>query len=428
MKTNQKYPSPAVVLGLSANGLSISRSLGRKGIPVIGISNHKDEPGIYSKYNKRNLVVPNIIDNKPAEEYLIKTLINLTKSFRGKAVLFPTADEYIVLISKNRDLLSNYFHFLLPSHELVECFIDKYKSYELAKKYQILFPKTFFANNESELLTISLQVKYPCIFKPLFSHVWREKYDGKKVIIVTSPQELIESYNKIKKIGDKVLIQEIVPGLDSNIYLVLAYFNKESAPLACFCCRKLRQHPPHFGIGSFVVSAYEPRIVNLGMDFLKKIKYKGLVGIEFKINSDTNTPIYIETNVRTTFIGEISVALGIDLPYIAYKNLVYNDNRIEEKNFTFDEGVKLTNITLDFGSFMLYRKNKELKFIDWIISFKSKKMAHTYFCSDDLMPFLHVYSTFIFYKIKRILFWGIAKMFKNNCGEKNEKSRKNRSE
>jgi glycosyltransferase involved in cell wall biosynthesis/predicted ATP-grasp superfamily ATP-dependent carboligase len=384
---------PAVVLGLSANGLSIIRSLGRKGVPVIGISASRNEPASRSKFLKSYFIAPfPILEQR---EFL-NFLITFGKKLNRKAVLFATADEYIEVISKYRETLSEYYNFLLPAKELVEALLDKKGAYELTRDLGLAYPKTYFVNNEDELKAISEKIGYPSILKPRFSHLWREKYTETKVSTANSQDELLENFRAIKEDCLEVSAQEIIPGPDSNVYEFMAYLDKHSKPLAYFTCRKIRQYPPNFGIGCFSESKRHPKVTELGLDFLKKIGHKGLVHIEFKIDSRTNEPVFIEANLRTSFIGELSIASGIDLPYIAYKNLARRgaDERptpISE----FQEGVKLLNFELDLGSFYRRWKNKELKLLSWMKSFQGKRLAHSYFSLDDTMPFLFVYIGFI---------------------------------
>lgn len=383
------HPTPAIILGLSANGLSIVRSLGRQGIPVMGISSSGDEAGLSSKFLKDSLVLPNPIYQ---ENEFFASLIQLGKKLNQKAVLFPTADEYICVISKHRDDLSVYFDFPLPDRALVACLLDKQESCLLARDAGIPYPKTYLISDTNELMEISSQISYPCIIKPRLSHLWKEKYTEAKVAEARNKDELFGIYKKVRERGLEVIIQEIIPGPDSNVYEFMAYLDTDSKPLAYFTCRKLRQYPPGFGIGCLSESIFQPKIIELGLSFLKKIGYQGLVHIEFKIDSRTSQPVFLEANLRTSFIGELSKASGIDLPYIAYKNIAQMNTDKSAPTSKFKEGVKLLNFELDLGSFYRKWKNRELRVLDWIKSFYGKKMAHSYFAIDDIKPFLIVYT------------------------------------
>ena len=72
LKMKQANNRPAIILGMTANGLSVARSLGRKGIPVIGIDSNRRQPGMFSRYCK-HLVCPNVIEK---EDDFLDFLIN----------------------------------------------------------------------------------------------------------------------------------------------------------------------------------------------------------------------------------------------------------------------------------------------------------------------------------------------------------------
>ena len=81
--------------------------------------------------------------------------------------------------------------------------------------------------------------------------------------------------------GHKLLIQEKILGGDDHVFSFQSCFNENSEPLAVFTQQKLRQHPPHFGIGSFGQSIWEPKIVDLGLRLLKEIGFFGIGSVEF---------------------------------------------------------------------------------------------------------------------------------------------------
>ncbi len=227
----------AVVCGMTANGLSVVRSLGRRGIPVIGIDSDPKQPGFYSRYC-RAFVCPSAIGQ---EQEFIDYLIDTGERRQGKSVLFATADEYVLSISKNRQVLSKYYDFRYPEHELVASFLNKEKTCALANTHGIAHPATYFATDEEDISEIAQKVSYPCILKPRFSHIWSKKYGGKKVIVANSADELIEGFRVVSDNELEVIIQQIVNGPDSNVYVFMAYFDKESKPNAVFCCRKINQ-------------------------------------------------------------------------------------------------------------------------------------------------------------------------------------------
>ncbi len=119
MKTDHSKPC-AVVLGLGQNGLATVRSLGRHGIPVIGIDRDLRHYTASSRYCTR------ILSPKYEEgEHLIEILVKLGKTLPQKALLFPSGDFPLHLTSERREFLTDYYHFSFPEREVVRLTLNK---------------------------------------------------------------------------------------------------------------------------------------------------------------------------------------------------------------------------------------------------------------------------------------------------------------
>ena len=393
---NKKIYPPAVVLGMTATGLSVARSLGRKGIKVYGLESNRCEPGIFSRY-VTPVIVPNALEN---EREFIDYLVDFGKKLPQQGILMCTSDEYLIAVSKNRETLSVYFKFNLPSRETVDNFSDKRKSYDIARTHGILCPATYCLNDIEEVRAIAKRIQYPCALKPALSHLWRIKHGGKKLIVVDSPEELIARFSGIAKECPGIMIQELISGGDDRIQTFYGYYDSKGELLALCMKRKLRQHPIHFGIASFCVSEANDLIKTMGLGFLEKIKYTGFGGMEFKRDAGDGKFRFTELNMRFVMPGEVLVASGVDFPYIMYRDLI---GEKVEKILTFKEGVKLVNLELDLGSFWQYLKAKEITLWQYLSSFIGGRLAHTYFAWNDLRPGLFVFHRFVKNLFKKFL-------------------------
>lgn len=382
------YSRPAVILGLSANGLSVARSLGRKKALVIGLDRSPLGPAAYSRYVKKVIGIPP--PEPDWEAALVRTLVSLSKDLGVKPVLFPTADEYVLFLSVNRVKLSDHYEFIVPEHRIVETFLDKKLTSEFCLRNNILHPTTFNIESDQQWENALGSVKFPCIVKPQDSHLWRKYFFGRKVIVVNNEEELIDIFHKVSELALKVMVQQVVPGADSDVYQYLAFCDRESNRLASFCCHKIRQYPPNFGIACLSESAYEPTIAAMGEKILDVLKYQGMIALEFKFDQESKQPVFIEANLRTSYFGELAVAAGVDFPDIIYSYLVFNSRLVRERNYKL--GVKLWNMELDLGCLSRLRKSGQMSTLDWINGLKAKKITHTYLAFDDYRPWVSVYS------------------------------------
>jgi len=379
---------PAVILGLSVTSLGVVRSLGRRGIKVIGIDHKKNQIGSFSKYCEA-LICP-----KPgrAESDLLDFMESLAHRFVDNVVLIPTNDEFVLFLSRNRKNLSQYYKFLLASEELIEGLNNKSEVVRIAEKQGMQFPKTICPRNIDEVICFSDQIQYPCVIKPAFGYLYDElKF---KAVLATNRSELIEIYKKYHKYSEKLVIQEFVSGKDDAQFSYAAYFNAESEPLATFTARKIRQIPPVFGTGTLVAICHEPKVEQIGTPFLRKIKYRGIAEIEFKKDAKNGSFKMIEVNTRIWTQNNLAERCGIDMTYIAYNDILgrpFNGTSKKEQN------IQWINVYDDFFACfgaLGYFKRGEITFTRWLKSLFSQN-EHAVFATDDLRPFVESTKAFL---------------------------------
>lgn len=372
----------AFVLGMSITGLNVVRSLGRHGISVTGIDYDHTKIGFLSKYCKR-LICPH---PRKREKSFLDFLVEQGGKLNLKAVLIPTSDEFLLCISRNRETLDRYFIYNLPSKDIIEKLNNKEDFYHLATTYNYPVPKTYFPNGESPIEKIGEEIDYPCIIKLRYGYYYQDL--GVKAIKIKSKEELIENYHKITKNLNDVMIQEIVPGKDDQQYSLYSYLNIDSVPLASLTCRKLRQLPIEFGVGTMVKSCDAPIVKELGLSLLKKINYRGLSEIEFKRDYRDNQYKIIEINTRPWVQINLATRCGVDFCFLSYMDLI--GEHVDPIN-GFKKGVKWLCFEGDFyASFGSsgYIKKGLMTLTDWLSSLKGVK-EYAYFAWDDLKPFLY---------------------------------------
>ena len=373
------------VLGASPNGLSFIRSLGRKGVSVIALDS-APSPGLYSRYCE-GIALPEIEDN---EKIWLEFLIERGKRLSCKAALIPTGDAHVLLVSRNRELLSPYFNFSLPEQSVVEAVTSKRTQYGLAKELGVAIPRTYYPETVSEVESLSHSVSYPCILKPYYSHLWqkysrkRKEYKMAKLVVVNDQEGLVEAYKRMARSGMGIMVQERIPGQDAELFSFLTYCGEDSNPMAVFTKRKLRQTQAGYGDGSFQESVWEPTVVRLGMKLLRSLRWRGLACIEFKKDPRDGKFKLIEVNPRSFTGVDMAVKSGVDLPDIVYRDLAgHKAPRIS----TFSEGVKWVHLTWDVAAALLHRRERRITLTEWLKSLRGQK-SFAIWSSDDPLPFI----------------------------------------
>ncbi len=375
-----KYP--AVVLGANYYiGLSAIRSLGVLGAPVIAMDYDEKAYGFGSKYVSEQVLIPNI--NTQGERAVVEFLKSYAKKLDKPPVIIPSADAYAILLSKYSDELEQYYLFPPLPKGLVNSLINKNSLYKLANKHGMPIPKTFFPNDLQDLDDIKQKITYPCIVKPELSHEFVKKFRS-KVVRVNNFSQLYDAVKLAIEAGLNVMVQEIILGPDDNVYTYDAYFNRDAEPVKVFTNRKRRQFPIYFGASVFTESVFEPEIIQMSENFLKKIGYHGIVEIEFKKDSRNGKFYMIEINPRLTNFNEVILKSGINLPASQYYD-VLGEQLTEQVNR--EQGLKFVYLYEDVKAAYKYISKGELTIREWLSSYRGP-LSHAIYNPRDLKPML----------------------------------------
>ena len=365
-----------LVLNLDSNGLGVIRSLGRAGIDVWGGDFIPKNVGLYSRFCKKKIILPSPLSNP---DKCLEKLIIIGKEVSTKPVLLPTADYWVIFLSKHQTELSNYFRFNIPESGILDTIVDKAKQYQWAEKLGIPIPKTYYLNEDSDIHENDLT--YPIFMKGRSGHKWATTF-GNKGFVVNNSDEFSKYYEITRKNNIDAIVQEIIPGPNKNHYKVCAYYNKNKKLLALFSTQKARQYPVDFGVGSYMISKRVDNLIELGLKFFEGIGYTGVGSIEFKLDERDNQFKLIELNPRLWQQNIQATYSGVNFPLINFLDCI----GVELGSIlNFKENVRWLDAIQDFQSFIGNYKKGDVKFFEWFISlFKSNCFA--YFAWDDLLP------------------------------------------
>lgn len=372
------FNNPAFVLGLFETGLGVIRSLGRKGIKVIGYD-YKKDVAYYSKYVSPKLCPHPELNEKEFIEFLIRE----TKKYHLKPVLYITSDYFLSAIINNLDIISNYFLINSINKNLFEKIRNKYLQFQLVKKFNIPVPETIVIDSGKFDKQLIKKLKFPVFLKGLDSNQWRSVFGGsKKGFLITSENQLSQLLNEINYLNINLILQEYIEGSDTNHYKFNCYIDKSGIIRAAFCLQKKRQNPIHFGVGSLVESITNSQLFELGKKLFTSIGYRGVGSAEFKFDERDNQFKLIEINPRYWQQNSLATACGVNFPLIQYLDLTGQQFM---DTFNYQTGIKWVNIYSDFDSFLSYRKEGLLNFSKWLQSLKGKKVFSDW-ALDDIKP------------------------------------------
>lgn len=367
----------AIITGGDFQGLGVLRTLAKKDIPIILLdSDHCI--GRYSRYKKTFLTTP----PPSQEESYLDFLMNLTRKEETRGwIIFPNSDETVYILSKYKNILSEYYRIPTPDWNVIRKVYDKKETYQLAEKYGIPIPKTYYSNSLEELLELDLQ--FPVVIKPSIRDHFYSKIKI-KAFRVNNKHELIKTYRKVNSIitFSEILVQDFIPGGPSRLYSFCPFF-KAGKVVTSIVARRTRQHPMDFGHASTFAELVDlPELHEISEKFLSLIDYYGIAEVEFMEDPRDGKFKLIEVNPRVWGWHTLAIAAGVDFPY-----LLYQDQLGEKMEIRFPKSnLKWIRLTTDTPTVLLEIIKGKMKIRDYYHSMKGKK-EFAIFSLDDPLPF-----------------------------------------
>lgn len=375
----------AVILGADTNGLAHVRALGKMGICSYVVCSGTDHMNLarFSKYCEALFVSS---DAENYEKNLKKTLIDLGRRLRSSLVIFPTSDFFVNFLSSNNSQLKKYFLFNVPSSDVLRLIVNKFETDRMAQSLGIRSPKTVEMGLSETAGSISKSLSFPCIVKPKDSFSiafpWKNK-------IIATQNELENFLKKYHSLKEHVVIQEIIPGEEQNIYQCTAYIGYQSEA-QFFTMQKIHQRPPGYGVATLGRSVTVPKLIAATKNLLSGIGYTGFASVEFKQSDNDDNYYLIEVNPRLPWYNALFLASGVNFPYRCFIDLSKGK---EHDGLPVDmqkDDVYWMHFSHEISSLAQKKAQRIPINILKTIQYIAKARSFAYFDPFDLKPFLMV--------------------------------------
>jgi D-aspartate ligase len=299
----------AVVVDVGwVNGLAAIRSLGRAGVPVLALDHRRGALGFRSRY-----ATPMLCPDPQDEEAFVSFLAELSGELGGPAPVFPTHDEPLNAIARAGNRLAEGFLFPFPPWEVLRRIQSKRSQLQAATQAGIAVPRWSTKSSAAD------ELGYPVLVKPSSTEGFKRRF-GRQAFRCETREEVDDAFIKAEQY--EPLVQELVPGGDEQLYTLGSYLAADGEPLGLFCGRKLRQTPPGVGTCRVGEAVWVDEVVDQGLRLLRELGHTGLSQVEFKRDPRDGSYRLMEVNPRLWQWHGLAAACGVDLPRIAYEDLV----------------------------------------------------------------------------------------------------------
>jgi len=308
---------PGLIAGAgTAIGLAIARGLRGTGVPIVGASLTPTAPTCRSKLWHSVLKV-----SAPTTEAWLATLRAAHAQY-GPMVLFPADDTVVRIVAEHADELATQFHFVLPDLSTVDRLLDKSVFHEWALANDFPVPHTAIVRNPGQLRAALDEMVFPVVFKPVErTPQWQDfsKYG------TAYRFETAEDFERLPfapfDAADRFVVQEWIPGRDSDVYFCLTYRNRKGEELAAQGGRKITQWRVDTGSTALAVTHQDVELHKLTRRLLDTAGHVGFGSLEVRRSTRDGRMLITEPTVgRPDLQTTLAAAAGVNLVEMAYRD------------------------------------------------------------------------------------------------------------
>lgn len=301
---------PAVAFGLLHAGLALARSLGRGGVPVVGVILTPTDFGLGSRYLRQRW-------RPGSDEEALAVLREVGGGER--VVLFPERDEHVEFVLRCWKDVRALADVPLPTHPDA---VRRLRRKELlpleAAKAGVLSPATLLAESEEGIRGAGLRP--PFLIKPAEGQGFALAF-GHKVAVAESVDAAVAEWRRAREHGFDTIVQELIPGSHEQVLSLFTYVGREGEPLASVVGRKVRQGPLRFGTSAVFEARHDDEVLELGQRLLRSAGYTGFAHVEFARDPRDGALKLLEVNTRLPVWAGIAMTRRFDVARLAYADL-----------------------------------------------------------------------------------------------------------
>ena len=362
----------AVVFGLLHAGLAVTRSLGRAGVPVTGISWNPHDFGLKSRYLTEKRLVEGdraVLDAVRAE------------AAGGRVVLFPERDEHVEWALDHWNDAKAVADMPLPDdREAVVRLRRKDVLPRVAAEAGVPSPGTVLVDGDDAVRDAGLRA--PMVVKAVEGQEFALTF-GQKALVAESVDEALAVARVASDRGFQTIVQEIVPDSHERIYSLLAYVARDGRPLVTLVGRKVRQGPLRFGTSAVFEVDYEPTVLDQGLRLLQAAGYTGIAHVEFAQDPRDGEFRVLEVNTRLPVWAALAANRHLDLPRIVYDDL---SGREVSPLPTFKDDLTWVYLAKDVHVSLQMARRRELGPRRFLREYLRQPKARAIFARDDPLP------------------------------------------
>ena len=296
----------------TASSTAAIRSLGKKGIKTIAVSEHGSPPGFRSTYCNERIAVPNPRTDLAAYE---DALLELARRENVKTIL-PFREPDIYALARNRDAFAEHVGAPWPSLETLRRVQDRVELFEAARAADVAVPRTELFDScddwDRNLIVKPRYTVHATEYADAFTPSETQHESTRYVARGSQP----DRDTLLAEMGHVPIVQECIPTTDE--YAFFAQY-KQGTPVATFQHRQVRGRTYAGGFSVYRESVEIPELEAAGRRLLDELDWHGVAMVEFLRDPRTGEFKLMEINPRFWSSLPFTVQAGVDFPSLYWK-------------------------------------------------------------------------------------------------------------
>lgn len=224
------------------------------------------------------------------------------------AVLLPMEDATLRYVSEHREELASKARFLIPSRESLAIAWDKALTLHLAQRLGLPCPRTYEFSNALEFAKQALALEPG-------SFVAKPRSGTGSAGINYGEKRTAADWEAHWRRYGPMLIQERVPpqGRGQGVSILMG---QDGECVAAFAHERLQQYPNSGGPSTDRRGIHAPSLVEQSIQLLRRLEWRGIAMVEWKIDPRDGQPKLMEINPRFWGSLELAVRSGVNFPLL----------------------------------------------------------------------------------------------------------------
>ncbi len=290
------------------------RSLGQKGIPVVGADSDRLAVTFFSRYCVRRMVYT---DPRTDEDAFVGGVLNALGD-NAYDMVVPMFDRTLLPLARRKDEVSRLARFPFLDYESLMQGRDKARTVLVADRCGLRVPTTRVVHSESDVEAALADIEGTVLIRP------RESEGSAGVRRVVRREEAVSVWREVAGQHGPSIVQSFVPW-GGFTYDVDVLMGGDCLPRAVFVAKRIRTYPPLAGPTSCGQGVRCPELAEMAVHLLKEMRWTGPAEVEFRIDPRDGRPTLMEVNPRLWGSLYTAQVAGVDFPYLLYRMAMDGD-------------------------------------------------------------------------------------------------------